>query len=377
MTKTLDPNAPVTRFSSLAVVPEEFNILEGDFNGFPQLTQEQIDSIPEENLIGGIIVYNLTYQVYMARMENRWNNLNSSLTYKGGGYDIGSPFALPAGLAADVEANEFNQDPGVMYLDTTTTEVIRVFINDAWTDLAVGGGSSVFENITVNDTATITNLHVTGDIIVDGDGTFENITVNNTTTTTIADITIANISTANITTAIVGAIAVDNIHVTQGIVVDGIGTIGTIRAGINNAGAHTPGTIAGLSGVSNAPGITFTLGSAAGTGATASMFGSPIGGIFRLTTGTSISSTLLAEFTLPGALWQEYSTWFPQMFLPTNSLTYGDSFTAKVVSTIISFGTSSVAGAKIWLVTGGVAQLSDTTTYEWSYMTMGNVLNGI
>ena len=84
MTKTLDPNAPVTRFSSLAVVPQEFNILEGDFNGFPQLTQEQIDSIPEENLIGGIIVYNLTYQVYMARMENRWNNLNSSLTYKGG-----------------------------------------------------------------------------------------------------------------------------------------------------------------------------------------------------------------------------------------------------------------------------------------------------
>ncbi len=377
MTKLLDPNAPVTRLTSCAVVPEDIERLPGNFNGFPVLTQEEIDEIPEENLIGGIIVYNVTYQVYMCFMENRWNNMNTSLTYKGGGYEIGSPFALPAGLAADVESNEFNQDPGVMYIDTTGPENLRVFINDAWTDIAVSGGSDTFVdiNITGNATinnATITDLHVTNDLIVDGDGTFENITVNNTTTTTIA-----NISTANITTAIIGAAAIDNLSVTEDLAVSGMGTIANIRAGINNVGVHTPGSIAGLSGVAEAANVGFILGTAAGANATATIVGSPITGVFTLTTGTGCSGTDVAEFTLGSSLWEQYSATFGVIWMWNDAITYTDGFAAKISAKISALGTSPIGPAKWKVVSNGATQLVDATQYQWTYLVIGNVASGI
>jgi hypothetical protein len=378
MTKLLDPNAPVTRLTSCAVVPEDIERLPGNFNGFPVLTQEEIDEIPEENLIGGIIVYNVTYQVYMCFMENRWNNMNTSLTYKGGGYEIGSPFALPAGLAADVESNEFNEDPGVMYIDTTGPEVVRIFINDAWTDLAVGGSSSTFENVTITENlivegdATITNLHITENLIVDGDGTFENITVNNTTNTTIA-----NISTGNITTAIIGAAAIDNLSVTEDLAVAGIGTIANIRAGINNVGVHTPGSIAGLSGVAEAANVGFIFGTAAGTGASATIVGSPITGVFTLTTGTGCSGTDVAEFTLGSSLWEQFSATFGVIWMWNDAITYTDGFAAKISAKISALGTGPLAPAKWKVVSNGATQLVDSTQYQWTYLVIGNVASGI
>lgn len=369
MTKMIEPNSPVTKLTNLAIIPSTLNLQAGNFFGFPQLTDDQIEALDLNDLIEGITFYNTTFGVAQTYSKGRWNNLNSSLTYKGEGYEVGSPFAFPTGDAADIETNGTNNDIGVTYIDvgngTTDPEIPRIFINNAWSTLAVGGGSSTFDNITVTNTIT-TNILDANTINV------ANINVSNTLTTVIA-----NISTANITTAIINNATITNLHVTQDLVVDGVGTIGTIRAGINNGGNHTPGTVAGLSGPSDDAGITFVLGSAAGVGATASIEGSPLGGIFRLTTGTGIANFIIADFTLPGYLWEEYSASFPVMWQHSDPVTYADSFTAKVSAFQIQKGTSSGNPGKFRVVTGGAAQLSDTTNYQWNYMVLGNVRSGL
>lgn len=379
MTKIIEPGSPITKLPSLAIIPKGINLAAGNFNGFPQLTDEQIEELDLDNLIEGIVFYNTTFNVAQMYAKGRWNNINSSLTYKGEGYDIGSPFALPAGDAATIETNGTNNDPGVVYLDhgngVDDPQIPRIFINDAWTSLAVGGGSSTFENITVTNTIDTDILNANTINVDELDATHitvENIDVSNTLTTVIA-----NISTANITTAIIDNATIDNLHVTQDLVVDGVGTIGTIRAGINNGGNHTPGTIAGLSGPLDDAGITFVLGSAAGVGATATIEGSPLAGIFRLTTGTGIADFIIADFTLPSYLWEEYSASFGVIWQHADPLTYDDGFTAKISAFPTQKGTSALSPGKFRVVTGGVAQLSDSTNYQWNYMVIGNVKSGL
>jgi hypothetical protein len=161
------------------------------------------------------------------------------------------------------------------------------------------------------------------------------------------------------------------------LVVDGMGTIGNIRAGINNGGIHTPGSIAGLSGVSQAANVGFILGTAAGTGATATIVGSPITGVFTLTTGTGCSGTDVAEFTLGSSLWEQYSATFGVVWIWNDSITYNDGFTAKIAAKISALGTSPLAPAKWKVVSGGAAQLTDATQYQWTYLVIGNVASGI
>lgn len=369
MTKMVEPNSPVTKLTNLAIIPSTLNLEAADFYGWPQLTDDQIENIDIEKLIEGIGVYNTTFNVFQVYIKGRWNNLNTSLTYKGEGYSIGSPFALPAGNSADIEGNVANEDPGVVYLDvgngTTDPEIPRIFINNAWSTLAVGGGSSTFENITVTNTTTTDILDA------------NTINVDTLNVDIVLNTIIANISTANIITADIQNATIDNLHVVNDLTVDGIGTMGTIRAGINNGGVHTPGAVAGLSGVSEDSGITYVLGTAAGTGATLTIEGSPLSGVVRLTTGTSISGAIIADFTLPPALWAEYSATYGVMWMHCDPVTYADSFTAKVSAFMINKGVSNLLPAKFRVVTGGVAQLSDTTNYQWQYQVLGNVKSGI
>lgn len=376
MTINEDPNAPVTRFTSMNVVPATNNILEGDFFGFPQLSQEEIDSIPAANLLPGIVVYNTTHNVYMAYfinedddLQNRWMNVNTSLTYKGEGFEVGSPFALPAGPRSVVEALEANMDPGVMYIDTENGDIPRIYIPaTGWQDVGVGGSSETFTNINVSDTTTTNNLNVTN-IATINEGDFVNINVSDT----------ATIKNANIEGLYVSEGAtLTNLVVQTGITTEILSV--NNRARINHLQIGSPADQGVLFGVSVIPtqdaGIGVTLGTAAGTGATFTMKGSPLSGVFTLTTGTSLSGTIIASFSLPDELWQAYSATFAAIFMPADTVTFGDSLGAVVTTSVFSLS-DNLNPAVVHMTSGGGTQLADNRTYKWNYIIIGNIYGSI
>lgn len=155
---------PVTRFTTAQIVPTEADIQLGQFFGVPQLTQAQINEIPTENLVPGIIVFNTDYDCYMGYVvgsiteaPGRWCNFNASITYNGTGYEAGSPFALPLGARSLVETAANNMDPGVMYVDSENNELPRIYIPaTGWQDVATSGTNPTFGNVTIDGTLTVT-----------------------------------------------------------------------------------------------------------------------------------------------------------------------------------------------------------------------------
>jgi hypothetical protein len=166
---------PVTRFTTAQILPTEADIQLGQFFGVPQLTQVQIDEIPVENLVQGMVVFNTDYDCYMGFVQGsipntpgRWCNFNASVTYNGSGYEAGSPFALPLGPRSIVETVANNMDPGVMYVDSENNNSPRIYIpSTGWQDVGISGGSPTFTdltvtNLTVTNNTTLNNLNVTG-----------------------------------------------------------------------------------------------------------------------------------------------------------------------------------------------------------------------
>src|ERR1700744_5997725 len=194
----MSKNLPVTTLTNLEIVPTEADIQGGKFFGIPQLTQAQIDEIPQDSLVPGIMVFNTDFDCYMGFVQGsipdtpgRWCNFNASITYKGEGYEAGSPFAFPLGPRSLVETDA-NQDPGVVYVDSENNNQPRIYIpSTGWQDLATSEGSDTFDNLTVTNLTTTRNLNVTGianistlgvstSLVVSGTGTFDNIISNGT-----------------------------------------------------------------------------------------------------------------------------------------------------------------------------------------------------
>lgn len=374
----------VTHLSGLEVIPTPQDIKAGNFFSFPQLTQAQIDSIPIANLREGIVVYNTDHLVYMCYIDGSWNNLNSSVGYKGTGFDVGSPLGLPAGRRSLVEVDINNQIEGTIYIDTENASQPRIFINSSWQDVAVaGGGSPTYSDLNVTGTTTTNILHVTTNAAIGGDITCNTLEVATTTTTNILNVSTTTTTlslsvddTAEIT-KFTGTSEFDNnftgtFDSGSKITILSTPEISNIIVGDKVGVTINQGMISGIGTIS--PMANITYGSAAGTGATGFMHGSPMSGIFTLNTGDNgtLTGTTIATFTLPNTVWQMYSYVFGVIFTPSNSLTYEDSFNAKVTISNLSTSTSSVAASFV-MTSGGATQLQDTHVYSWWYMIMGNV----
>lgn len=372
----------VTHLSGLEILPTAQDIKAGNFFSFPQLTQAQIDSIPIANLREGIVVYNTDHLVYMCYIDGSWNNLNSSIGYKGAGFDVGSPLGLPAGPRSVVEADVNNQIEGVIYIDTEHASQPRIYINGGWQDVAVsGGGSPTYSDLNVTGTTTTNILHVTTDASIGGDITCNTIEVATTATTNILDVTT---TTNTLDLAVTGSAEITKFTGTSEFDSNFTGTfdsgskitilstpeISNIIVGDKVGVTVNRGMISGIGGTT--PMTSISYGSAAGTGATGFMHGSPMSGIFTLNTGTGCTGTTIATFTLPNTVWQLYSYVFGVTFTPSNALTYEDAFNAKVTISNLSPSTSSVAASFV-MTSGGSTQLQDTHVYSWWYMIVGNV----
>src|SRR5271154_2587278 len=161
---------PITRISSLQISGSL-----GGSNGFypPVLTQAEINNIPFDEIQPGGIVYNLS---------------------------VGS---------------------------------LQTYTINGWENVAVsGGGSDIFDNITVNDTATINTLDVSGNtttntLDVTGTTTTNTLDVSGNTTTNTLDVT--GTTTTN-TLDVSGNTTTNTLDVTGTTTTNTLDVIGTINA---------------------------------------------------------------------------------------------------------------------------------------------------
>jgi len=331
----------VTNLTGLQILPTRYgltDVKEGDFFSFPQLTQEEIDLIQEDKLTPGIVIYNKTFNVYMAYMEERWNNLNTSLTYKGEGYEFGSPYAIPVGPKSVVEPPESgNTDPGAMYADSENDYAIRYCNGTTWADIGGGGGGSTFENITVTNNATIGN-ELTTDVL---------------TVTNASHLNAVFAQDTNVTnlTASGAGIFQNSIDVTNDV----------------NVGRYFTGTTPHTA----IPPITVSLGGGAGTGATYQIFGSVMSGQFQLTvpSGTTFSDTIIATFTLP--ISEDFTSYGYASFSPENEIAALAMTTKAIYSRVSQIGTGG-APTQVQLLIADAHELDSNVTYVWEYFIMGN-----
>src|SRR5271154_367020 len=225
---------PITRISSLQISGSL-----GGSNGFypPVLTQAEINNIPFDEIQPGGIVYNLS---------------------------VGS---------------------------------LQTYTINGWENVAVsGGGSDIFDNITVNDTATINTLDVSGTT------TTNTLDVSGTTTTNTLDVT--GTTTTN-TLDVIGTTTTNTLAVSGNTTTNTLDVIGTINANMLDATQVYTGTIdtARVVAVGPSPAITITISTNAlivGIGASATITGDEFAGFITINTGSgTISLTgIIATVTL-------------------------------------------------------------------------------
>ena len=116
--------------------------------------------------------------------------------------------------------------------------------------------------------------------------------------------------------------------------------------------------------------ITASLDVAAGSGATYTMTGSNLGGVFRLVTGTSpaVAGNVIATFTIPSGLLPYLSANWSVIFMPASTTTALYETTSNIYITV------GGAASNNFIMGTSALPLIASTTYIWNYILVGNIL---
>jgi hypothetical protein len=302
---------PVTRLSALAFDIEGT----GSFGPIypPNLTTDQRDQIAVTTYLPGAIVFNTDTE----ELE----------TYSAAGF----------WLAILTEESDINVD--TITATTGDFDVINCnTINNAHTihttDLIASGAvdaasGAISGNLGVNGVLTAGSIGSIGNITTDG-----NITV-------------------------VGTAILPNVSSTT--------------MDVNDFEANTARIDSLLYGQSSNTGvspITASLDVAAGSGASYTMTGSNLGGVFRLVTGTSpaAAGNVIATFTIPSGLLPYLSANWSVILMPASTTT------ALYETTSNTYVTVGGAASNHFIMGTSALPLIASTTYIWNYILVGNIL---
>jgi len=302
---------PVTRLSALAFDIEGT----GSFGPIypPNLTTDQVLEIPVTTYLPGAIVFN--------------TNTEELETYSAAG------FWLPILTAeSDIDVTTITAETGDF--DVINCNTINNAHTIHTTDLIASGAmdaasGAISGNLGVNGVLTAGSIGSIGNITTDG-----NITV-------------------------VGTAILPNVSSTT--------------MDVNDFEANTARIDSLLYGQSSNTGvspITASLDVAAGSGASYTMTGSNLGGVFRLVTGTSpaAAGNVIATFTIPSGLLPYLSANWSVIFMPASTTTALYETTSSIYITV------GGAASNHFIVGTSAQPLIASTTYIWNYILVGNIL---
>jgi hypothetical protein len=358
---TIDPNSPITRFTSVAFVNDPSNPFVGMYT--PQVTNAQLNALtPDDDMKGGV-VFDLDTEELM--------------TYSAAGHWIpilteGSDLNLTNITCVSITASSFGAFDSITSntitnAHTINTDNLNVNSTTATGTLGVTGMLTVQGNTVLQGSTT----HVEGNIIVDG----------------AADLTTGGVSGDF---GVNGALTAGSLGVIGNVLIDGstqlqnLTTPGTITStgtflfnncsgfmiNANDFGTRIARIEELLYGVTNLLGaspITASADVGAGTGAVFTITGSVLGGKIKLHTGTSPALGVIATFTIPSDLLPYLTGDWSVVMSPGSVTTAQYETTSK---TYISVG----GGSNLFIMGSSNTPLAASTDYFWNYMVVGNIL---
>lgn len=135
----------ITTFSSLTIESDQTNGTNNDYAAFalPCLTNEQRDKLQNVTpYVGnnvtykikpGTLIFNISVKKFQMFREGHWENASTNInTATGNGLDS-SPFAIPTGTKTNVEADDFNAQPGLIYYASDAHRIRGYFAGNWYT----------------------------------------------------------------------------------------------------------------------------------------------------------------------------------------------------------------------------------------------------
>jgi hypothetical protein len=234
---------------------------------------------------------------------------------------------------------------------------LQTYTINGWENFALsGGGSDVFDNITVNNLATISTLNVANTATVGGLSTAGAIAGNIITAS-------SSIATTNASINSAGAILGQTLGIAGTTTTNALTVTTTATTNILNATTSvTAGRIYGKQ--SSVP--TFVLGGGGANG-TGTIFGSEAAGVFQMAY-SGVSGTrpisVIAVFTLVSAMPSAYSV----IFTPSPAATFSTATSSFTQQAYIQ----QQSQTQFQLVSGPASTIPDGI-YSWQFMIMGSI----